>query len=661
MKIKSIEYCNFRNFKNQGRVDFSTDGRVTIIYGKNGDGKTTLHQLFQWILYDEVHFNKTASDKMYNLEFERDAKANKTFEVWGRLDFEHDGEMYTALRTYTYKKEMLNSIKVKEDFSIRKKIKNDWGEKINKPQEFINFILPPGLSEYFFFDGESMIADLNQLGINSAEKLKTSLYTIFDLNKYQQAVEHIGRTDLKTTVLGRLFIELGDSSTSDYVKELKTVIDGIQTKIEGFNKEIEEQEEKKKKNKDLVRELSEKIGARLSKEELEKQRNDAIKDRNDSMKEIEEKTLQFGTYVYEIFPKVLLSKKMSDAEKHIKLKMDKQELTPGINRLLLDSILNKTGINSDNQEKCICGRPLYNEQIKRLEAYYKMLPPDSYKSLYDNFKRMTNLWGMDYDQKKIIDVIQSVIDKTERAKEYDKKIAQITEDEKNAGNVEKFVKDRQDAENNISICDDIINDRKSNKFAYEKALKSKMKEYQKESQRSANYQLYSNRIDVMEAVCEYYREKLKEKSIEYSKRLEVEIQSLIDTMLTSERKVAVTNDFLLKVSDSFDDESKSEGQFAIVSFAYIGGILKMLTRDEVLSKKEYPLVLDGPFSKLDPDQRQNVIDTIPSFAPQIILFSKDDLTDCFSENPSIVGKIWTIMSNSEKNVASIEEGFKWKK
>ena len=65
-----------------------------------------------------------------------------------------------------------------------------------------------------------------------------------------------------------------------------------------------------------------------------------------------------------------------------------------------------------------------------------------------------------------------------------------------------------------------------------------------------------------------------------------------------------------QITDSFGDESKSEGQFAVVSFAYIGGILKMLRSEEHLATKEYPLVLDGPFSKLDPDQRQNVIDMI---------------------------------------------------
>ena len=106
-----------------------------------------------------------------------------------------------------------------------------------------------------------------------------------------------------------------------------------------------------------------------------------------------------------------------------------------------------------------------------------------------------------------------------------------------------------------------------------------------------------------------------------------------------------------------NDESKSEGQFAIVSFAYIGGIFKMLRSEEHLAGKEYPLVLDAPFSKLGAENRQNVVDIMPTFAPQVILFSKDDLHGAFPADK--IGHVWTIVSNDEQNVARVEEGHLW--
>ena len=170
--------------------------------------------------------------------------------------------------------------------------------------------------------------------------------------------------------------------------------------------------------------------------------------------------------------------------------------------------------------------------------------------------------------------------------------------------------------------------------------------------------IISTKIEIMKAVANYFSNKLDTAANEYSKKLEENIQILLNSMLTSKRNVSVSKEFAVRVTDSFNDESKSEGQFAVVSFAYIGGILKMLKDDKNLKDKEYPLVLDGPFSKLDTDQRQNVVNMLPKFAPQVIVFSKDDLHNVI--DPESIGRVWTIQSNEEKNIAIIEEGKLWK-
>ena len=108
MRITNIEFENFRNFRDHGEIKCSTDGKVTIIYGKNGDGKTTLHQLFQWVFYGQVHFNKTTTDRLYNLQYESECSFGDTFQVMGCIDIEHSGVKYSLKRTYTYKKGLKN-------------------------------------------------------------------------------------------------------------------------------------------------------------------------------------------------------------------------------------------------------------------------------------------------------------------------------------------------------------------------------------------------------------------------------------------------------------------------------------------------------------------------------------------------------------------------
>lgn len=159
----------------------------------------------------------------------------------------------------------------------------------------------------------------------------------------------------------------------------------------------------------------------------------------------------------------------------------------------------------------------------------------------------------------------------------------------------------------------------------------------------------------MEAVKAHFSTKLSDSASTYSSKLRNAIQALLNIMLSGTRYVEMTTNFELSVKDSHGNEAKSEGQFAIVSFAYIGGIFKLLKDIPTLQGKEFPLVLDGPFSKLDALHRQNVIDTIPSYAPQIILFSKDDINNCFSSLQPI--NVWTIYSNNERNISTVKHGY----
>ena len=243
MRISKIEFENFRNFKDYGQIKCSTDGKVTIIYGKNGDGKTTLHQLFQWIFYGHVHFNKTTTDRLYNLQFESEQPYGAVFNVMGRIDFEHDVVQYSLTRTHKYKKGLDDSEKIAEDFALNHRDEDYNWKRMDRPKEVIEKMLPSGLSEYFFFDGESMIADLRVKGKDSAGKLRKALYSMFDLDVIEAAINHIGRTDLKTTVLGKLYLSKGSAASGSEIATAKYNIEQAQARIEKYtllqNKAIE--------------------------------------------------------------------------------------------------------------------------------------------------------------------------------------------------------------------------------------------------------------------------------------------------------------------------------------------------------------------------------------------------------------------------------------
>ena len=652
MRITNIEFENFRNFRDRGVIKCSTDGKVTIVYGKNGDGKTTLHQLLQWVFYGHVHFNKTTTDRLYNLQYESECNFGETFQVMGCIDFEHANIKYSLKRTYTYKRGLDDSEKIAEDVVLNYMNEDhDW-RRIDKPKETIEKLLPSGLSDYFFFDGESMIADLRVKGKESAGKLRKALYSMFDLDVLESALNHIGRTDLRTTVLGKLYLSKGTISSGSKIAAVKTNIENAQALIEKHEKSLEEAKKKKAECNAVIRRVSEQIGGYKSKAEYERQRKMLKTQRDAFIKSAMDAQSRFGDDVLDMFPKLFISKAVFDAKKKIKLKIEQDKLPEGVSKKLINHLL------SEKTKECVCGRSLGEEEKAYIRHYLEMLPPKSFTSLYQDFTKTANSWGKGYDKTKIESYILDTLNYNELASDCDKQIRDLDADEKKSPDIEKLIVARQEAEVAIAGLDATIIGLETELKKCELYRNKQMKDFDELTRGNAEGEKVLTKIRIMEQVAAYFAKRLQEESIAYSQRLQTNIQSLIDGMLTSKRHVVVSPEFSVRVTDSFDDESKSEGQFAVVSFAYIGGILKMLQSEEHLASKEYPLVLDGPFSKLDPDQRQNVVDMLPKFAPQVILFSKDDLHEVFDSES--IGRVWTIVSNEEKNVARIEEGYLWK-
>lgn len=652
MKIKNIEYENFRNFRDHGMIKCSTDGKVTIIYGKNGDGKTTLHQLFQWIIYGQVKFNKTTTDRLYNLAYESELAYGQGFEVWGRIDFEHMGSEYSITRTYTYKKGIDDSEKIGEELSLQKMDDDYNWKRVEKPEETIEKMLPSGLSEYFFFDGESMIADLRVKGRDSAGKLRRALYSMFDLDVIESAINHIGRTDLKTTVLGKLYLGKSTIGSGSEVSAIKMNIETAQNLITRESQQIEECDVEKEEKKKIIQTISEQIGGTKSKAEYEKQRCDLKKQRDIFLENANSAQHQFGDKVMLMFPQLLISKAVNDAKNKLNLQVNNSHLPSGLNKRLISYLLKL------NTKECICGRELCEDEKEHIKKFLDMMPPKSYSSMYQDFTKTAMHLGNGYDKQSVEDIIKRVLINQNSASECEKKIRELDDAEKKSKDIEDLIVGRQKAEDRVAELDRMINWSNSQIEKAKPYLTKQMKEYDKLTEANEMGKIATAKIEIMQEVLRYFSDKLEKESVEYSKKLQVNIQNLLDNMLTSRRNVSVSQEFAVRVTDSYNDESKSEGQFAVVSFAYIGGILKMLKDDDNLRGKEYPLVLDGPFSKLDPDQRQNVVNMLPTFAPQVIVFSKDDLHDVISKDN--IGRVWTIVSNDEKNIARVGEGRLWK-
>ncbi|RJQ15772.1 DNA sulfur modification protein DndD [Candidatus Woesearchaeota archaeon] len=215
MIINKLYIENFGLFYGKQELDFLPHGdkKITLIGGKNGNGKTTIFEAIRLCLYGPMVLEKRTVKNAYEKYLFEKIHHNSTLSVQPNsaavgLEFQHahlgEVDTYNVFRRWTAVNEL-----VTEKFEVKKN-GNDLAEIDSEQwQDFINDLIPPGLSQLFFFDGEKIQAlaedgvDNRQLsdsfksllGVDLVEKLKSDL-EIYSIKQLKQS----GATDLQDRI-----------------------------------------------------------------------------------------------------------------------------------------------------------------------------------------------------------------------------------------------------------------------------------------------------------------------------------------------------------------------------------------------------------------------------------------------------------------------------
>lgn len=185
MMIHSVTLENFGLYAGRQTISVSTDGRkgkprpVVLIGGRNGSGKTSFLEAVRIALYGKQALGDRASQAAYETHLRSrihagGAQPASAASVELEFDFAEDGEIhrYNVVRRWTAKGE-----RVQEDLDIFKN-----GEALtDAPREewahFLEDMLPAGISQLFFFDGEKIteMADDAREGQHLSAAIRTLL------------------------------------------------------------------------------------------------------------------------------------------------------------------------------------------------------------------------------------------------------------------------------------------------------------------------------------------------------------------------------------------------------------------------------------------------------------------------------------------------------
>lgn len=177
LKFTSMTINNFGPYEGEQTIDFGDGDGVTLIWGDNGHGKTTLLNLFRYALFGRFQYRHETVDDILKLVNREGMKAGKyDFKVVLRML--HGGKKYELTRQYSVRAGVTVPSK-NDDYVQDVFLKVDGHFPPNKEHE-LAMIMPEEVSRFFLFDGEllqeyeELVKDETSVG----EKIKKSIESI---------------------------------------------------------------------------------------------------------------------------------------------------------------------------------------------------------------------------------------------------------------------------------------------------------------------------------------------------------------------------------------------------------------------------------------------------------------------------------------------------
>ena len=654
MLIHNVKITNFRCYYGTSSLTFNSDGKITLIYGDSGYGKSSFLQFFRWMFYGDYYFGSTDDKPLFNIAAYNECKTGESVEVSGQIDFEHLGVSYRLNKTQLF------SIAIRMNNSTLQK--SDWrlqilgedggyhpfaGDLANK----INSILPKELSKYFLLDGERS----RDIVLNSGE-LKKAIYSLFGIDAYNEAITHIGSRNAKFSVLGHYAGLLAANTTQmvgnmsitdmqEATQELYETIEDMKAK----RKEVMATIEQKNARRDEIFKI---LGAVSSKGNIES----LIKANQRTIKDNEAKIITYqhniGNLFYRSYPYLFLAEIASKSstvlrKKNLEYASNYRNVFENLKKDLLKEIIEKN--------MCVCGRELDDESRNRIKGIIDIMPPGSYVYEFGQFvsKAKNRIKKAQTDTMGYESLTSSIAKLEEENRHLDDEIHEKLEELKRLNDSKDLVEELEQIKLDIEKLN-------REKAGYEGKIAQKKQIYEM-SNKQLNAALknskvsgqFAEKIEFFEQVADLLKNERDAREIQVRATLNLCVREIFkklttQTELDADKIQFVNNDFSLRTT------YLTGGQLAVDVYSYVIGIIKALQECK-MDNNENPIIVDAPFAFTGNIQSEHIFKTLPTVSKQTILLTLDlnKIKKLLSETDLYE---FYVIKNESQEKATIERG-----
>ncbi len=585
-------------------ISFAPPGAaaVTVIHGKNGSGKTNFLNALFWCLTGnftprlknpEALINRSAYDDDHDSECYVD------------LHFHHDGRDYQAIRTL-----------IRGQSPLALYMLGDGVPKaVGKPEQFVERLVPKALSRWFFFDAEA----IGELELSGSERFRQSLRMILGFELVDTLQGDLNRClTKKQGTLAKLVNSKDLEAIQDRVAKIEHVLPSQ------LEKSAELEDKANKLDIEAAR-LEGELRARPQSKPLQDQRTRLVAQRSQRVATLKDLRVGAARYLGDAAPALFLFSRAIEFESALHLKENTGRLPAPFSEQLVEDIL--------SEQLCVCGRPVnhgsqeeekikgllqqastgdFNARVRSVQYLIKDI-----RGAHEGFAESTRRYE---EQIRSVDHEISEIDQELRRI----KVALESIDADAIRTIELKRTDAQkkarEAHNAHAVLSNTIRENQAN-------IINLRLQYDNLSKRLGQGKAVSSEIDKIKRLSAYVAKTLRQQELRALNVLQIELNKVLDKYLTK-HFIARINPSTYQV-ELLDEKGRpvgdSTGEGQVLKFAFITTVVALAgkkTQEKINFLAEptlAPLVLDAPFSALDPEYQKSVAQNLASQTTQLVL------------------------------------------
>jgi DNA sulfur modification protein DndD len=628
---------------------------IILFGGMNGGGKTTLMDAIRLALYGQRAQCSTRANLSYS-DFLTQSVNQQTLPgeiTQVELSFEHivndQWKEFKIVRAWTrYPQDGKDSLSIMEDNSYDDALANTW-------DEYIENLLPLGISNLFLFDGEQVkeLAELETppqtvieaiqslLGLELAERLAIDLDVL--VSRKRKALAK------KSQLVSLEEIE-------DKIKQQQTNKEQIKEKLANLQKELAKAQAQYEQAYDKFRSEGGRIAAKRS--QLEEQ----IKNLTIA---VENKRQELRNLASEVLPLALISPLLEQAivqgEKELKSQQaklalaiikerDKRLLEYLVSLSLNSQQLEKTkffldeenkNLNKENEAGEASWLNIEEEGLKQLTNLLNNLLPFQLKSARESIEQLQQL-------EVEIETLETQLARAASPEDYQKLDDAVKKAQQKLLNCQTAYAMEQ------KRCDDL-----------DKEIDRAKKELEKYSEKAldrANDEHIIQSVAKVQKTLQLFKEKLTLKKLN---KLEVEVTECFRYLLHKSNlvhRVAIDSEnFRLSLYDPngqpLPKQRLSAGEKQLLAIAFLWGLARV-------SGRNLPVAIDTPLGRLDSSHRNNLVERyFPTASHQVILLSTDTEIGKAEvqqlRKQEAIAREYLLKYDTQKRQTTVEEGYFW--